>query len=106
MNFRHCGLWRRSNALGDAAQIVHKYRNGFLPRGRNELASAPSLMEGARQWACWIGCTERTVHPPFSAVDMQAKMHTLADDANRKAAEMEKEDADRKRATAVAEASK
>jgi len=33
-------------------------------------------------------------------------MHTLADDANRKAAEMEKEDADRKRATAVAEASK
>jgi len=44
--------------------------------------------------------------PAVSAADMQAKMHTLADDANRKAAEMEKEDADRKRATAVAEASK
>jgi hypothetical protein len=35
--------------------------------------------------------------PAVSAADMQAKMQALADDANRKAAEMEKEDSDRKR---------
>ena len=35
--------------------------------------------------------------PAVSAADMQAKMQALADDANRKAAEMEKEDATRKR---------
>jgi hypothetical protein len=43
----------------------------------------------------WLYGNDRP--PAVSAADMQAKLQTLANDANRKAAEMEKDDADRKR---------
>jgi hypothetical protein len=39
--------------------------------------------------------------PAVTAADMQAKMQALADDANRKAAEMDKADAERKKARAA-----
>ena len=43
----------------------------------------------------WLYGNDRP--PAVSAADMQAKIQALADDANRKASEMKKEDADRKR---------